>query len=111
MKRKGEELLAEYKKQQLTTKHRMNQQEELMILKQAVGKDVFPAYKFIATPETLQPLGTVARHLRKKLGYNKIDNEAWKDWWFSVGGKAVCAEIRTHRGSVSSHMKDVYKGM
>ena len=73
MKRKGEELLAEYKKQQLTTKHRMNQQEELMILKQAVGKDVFPAYKFIATPETLQPLGTVARHLRKKLGYNKID--------------------------------------
>ena len=71
----------------------MTVKEEVAVMKQAVAKEIFPSYKFVTHEGTLQPMGAIASHVQKRLGYDNIKEEAWKNWWFSVGGKMVLSEI------------------
>ena len=105
-----EKLRAEFHQQQERTKHQMTVKQEVAVVKQAVAKEIFPSYKFVTHEGTMEPMGAIASHVRKRLGYDNMKEEAWKNWWFSVGGKTVLSEIRNHRSNVTAHMKSVYCG-
>ena len=72
LKKEVEKLRAEFHRQQERTKHQMTVKEEVAVMKQAVAKEIFPSYKFVTHEGTLQPMGAIASHVRKRLGYDSI---------------------------------------